>query len=159
MPVASLLGRGLERLASVGGSQYKLDKKNLVYVGCRDLDSGERQALKELDIKVFTMHEIDLHGIQWVMDRAMEIASQGTDGVHVSFDVDVLDPSFAPGTGTRVAGGMEYREAHLSLELIAKNVKLVSVEFVEVNPILDDKNKTAEATVALAGSLLGEWLI
>ena len=159
MPVASLLGRGLERLASVGGSQYKLKKENLVYTGCRDLDMGERAALKELDITVFTMHEIDLNGIQWVMDRAIEIATRGTDGVHLSSDVDVLDPAFAPGTGTRVPGGLEYREAHLSLELIAKKVKLVSCEFVEVNPILDDKNKTAEATVALAGSLLGEWLI
>lgn len=159
MPVASLLGRGLERLSSIGGSEYKLDKTKIAYVGCRDLDSGERDALKELNISVFTMHDIDLNGIQWVMEQAIGIASTDTDGVHVSFDVDVLDPAFAPGTGTIVPGGMEYREAHLSLELIAKEVKLVSVEFVEVNPILDDKNKTAEAAVALAGSLLGEWLI
>ncbi len=159
MPVASLLGRGLDRLSAIGGSEFKLSKENIAYVGCRDLDSGERRALKELGIPVFTMHEIDLNGIQWVMDKAMAIASQGTDGVHVSFDVDVLDPAFAPGTGTIVPGGMEYREAHLSLELVTKNVNLVSVEFVEVNPILDDKNKTAEAAVALAGSLLGEWLI
>lgn len=159
MPVASLLGRGHERLSSIGGAEHRLNKENIVYVGCRDLDSGERVALKELGIHVFTMHDIDLHGIQWVMEKAIAIASQETDGVHVSFDVDVLDPAFAPGTGTLVPGGMEYREAHLSLELIAKQVKLVSVEFVEVNPILDDKNKTAEAAVALAGSLLGEWLI
>lgn len=159
MPVASLLGRGLEELSSIGGSEYKLDKEKIVYVGCRDLDMGEREALKELDIKVFTMHDIDLKGIQWVMEQAIAIASDGTDGVHVSFDVDVLDPAFAPGTGTRVPGGMEYREAHLSLELIAKEVDLVSVEFVEVNPILDDANRTAETTVALIGSLMGEWLI
>lgn len=159
MPVASLLGRGLERLSAIGGSEYKLDKEKIVYIGCRDLDSGERVALKELGIHVFTMHEIDLKGIQWVMDKAMEIASKDTDGVHVSFDIDVLDPSHAPGTGTIVPGGLGYREAHFSLELVSKNVKLVSAEFVEVNPILDDKNKTAEAAVALTGSLLGEWLI
>lgn len=159
MPVAALLGRGLEALTSIGGKEYKLKKENIVYVGSRDLDSGERTTLKELGIKTFTMHEIDLLGIRAVMEEAIKIASDGTDGVHVSFDMDVMDPAFAPGTGTIVPGGMEYREAHLSLELIAKNANLVSVEFVEVNPILDDKNKTAEAAVALAGSLLGEWLI
>lgn len=159
MPVAALLGRGLKALTSIGGEEYKLKKENIVYVGSRDLDSGERSTLKELGIKTFTMHEVDLLGIRAVMEEAIKIASDGTDGVHVSFDMDVMDPAFAPGTGTIVPGGMEYREAHLSLELIAKEANLVSVEFVEVNPILDDMNKTAEAAVALAGSLLGEWLI
>lgn len=159
MPVASLLGMGHEALYKVGGEEYKLDKKNFVYIGSRDLDSGERAAMKALGMHVFTMHEVDNLGIKNVIEEAIRIASDGTDGIHVSFDMDVLDPEVAPGTGTKVKGGMGYREAHFSLELIAKSEKLVSVEFVEVNPLLDVENMTGKTAVALAGSLLGEWLI
>ena len=115
--------------------------------------------MKALGMHVFTMHEVDNLGIKAVVEEAIRIASDGTDGIHVSFDMDVLDPEVAPGTGTKVKGGMGYREAHFSLELIAKSEKLVSVEFVEVNPLLDLENMTGKAAVALAGSLLGEWLI
>ena len=159
MPVAVLLGMGDESLTSIGGKDSVLKKENIVYIGSRDLDSGERKAMKELGIKVFTMYEIDDMGIKKVMEEAIRIAGEGTDGIHVSFDLDVLDPEVAPGTGTKVPGGMGYREAHYALELIAKTEKLVSAEFVEVNPLLDHENMTAKATVALAGSLLGEWLI
>ena len=159
MPVASLLGMGALELYKIGGADKKLDKKNFVYIGSRDLDSGERAAMKALGMHVFTMHEIDNLGIKNVIEEAIRIASDGTDGIHVSFDMDVLDPEVAPGTGTKVKGGMGYREAHFSLELIAKSEKLVSVEFVEVNPLLDLENMTGKAAVALAGSLLGEWLI
>ena len=159
MPVAVLLGMGDESLTSIGGKDSVLKKENIVYIGSRDLDSGERKAMKELGIKVFTMYEIDDMGIKKVMEEAIRIAGEGTDGSHVSFDLDVLDPEVAPGTGTKVPGGMGYREAHYALELIAKTEKLVSAEFVEVNPLLDHENMTAKATVALAGSLLGEWLI
>lgn len=159
MPIAVLLGMGDETLTSIGGSDTFLKKENIVYIGSRDLDAGERTALKTLGIKVFTMHEIDDMGIKNVMEQAIKIAGEGTDGIHVSFDLDVLDPEVAPGTGTKVPGGMGYREAHYALELIAKSEKLVSAEFVEVNPLLDHENMTAKATVALAGSLLGEWLI
>lgn len=159
MPVASLLGMGHEALYTVGGEEYKLDKKNFVYIGSRDLDAGERSAMKALGMHVYTMHEIDDLGIKAVMEEAIKLASDGTDGIHVSFDMDVLDPSVAPGTGTKVKGGMAYREAHFSLEMIAKSEKLVSVEFVEVNPLLDIENMTGKAAVALAGSLMGEWLI
>lgn len=159
MPVAALLGMGADELTSIGGSEYKLDKKNFVYIGSRDLDAGERAAMKALGMHVYTMHEIDNMGIKAVMEEAIKIASDGTDGIHVSFDMDVLDPSIAPGTGTKVKGGMGYREAHFSLELIAKTEKLVSVEFVEVNPLLDNDNMTGKTAVALAGSLMGEWLI
>lgn len=159
MPVAVLLGMGSEALTSIGGKDSVLKKENIVYIGSRDLDAGERKAMKELGIKVFTMYEIDDLGIKNVMTEAIKIAGDGTDGIHVSFDLDVLDPEVAPGTGTKVPGGMGYREAHYALELIAKSEKLVSVEFVEVNPLLDHENMTAKATVALAGSLLGEWLI
>lgn len=159
MPIAVLLGMGDESLTSIGGKDAVLKKENIVYIGSRDLDAGERTALKSLGIKVFTMHEIDDMGIKNVMTEAIRIAGEGTDGIHVSFDLDVLDPEVAPGTGTKVPGGMGYREAHYALELIARSEKLVSAEFVEVNPLLDHENMTAKATVALAGSLLGEWLI
>lgn len=159
MPVAVSLGLGHERLTSIGGSDKKLNTKNIVFVGCRDLDFGERKILKELGITVFTMHEIDRLGMTEVMNRAISIASDGTDGIHVSFDLDSMDPIFVQGTGTRVPGGLTYRESHLALELIALSEKVVSAEFVEVNPIIDVKNETAKTAVALIGSLMGEWLI
>lgn len=159
MPVAVSLGMGHERLTSIGGSERKLQAKNIVFVGCRDLDHGERQVLKSLGITVFTMHEIDRMGMTEVMNRAIAIVSDGTDGIHVSFDMDSLDPVFVQGTGTRVPGGLTYRESHLALEMIAQTEKLVSAEFVEVNPIIDHKNETAKTPVALMGSLMGEWLI
>lgn len=159
MPVAVSLGLGHERLTSIGGSENKLETKNIVFVGCRDLDQGERKVLKSLGITVFTMHEIDRLGMTEVMNRAIAIASDGTDGIHVSFDMDSLDPVFVQGTGTRVPGGLTYRESHLALEMIALTEKLVSAEFVEVNPIIDHQNETAKTAVALMGSLMGEWLI
>lgn len=159
MPVSALLGFGPEALVEVGGEKVRLRKENLVYVGSRDLDEGERKILKEQGIKVFTMHEVDSMGIKAVMDEAIKILSEDTDGIHVSFDMDVLDPEVAPGTGTKVPGGMSYREANLAMEMLAKTEKVVSLEIVEVNPLLDIVNKTAEAAVIIAGSLLGEWLI
>lgn len=159
MPVAVSLGLGHDKLTSIGGKENKLNTKNIVFVGCRDLDQGERRILKELGITVFTMHEIDRLGMTEVMNRAIAIASDGTDGIHVSFDLDSLDPSIVQGTGTRVPGGLTYREGHLALELIALSEKVVSAEFVEVNPIIDHQNETAKTAVALIGSLMGEWLI
>lgn len=159
MPVAVSLGMGHEKLTSIGGSDKKLKTSHIVLVGCRDLDMGERKVLKELGITVFTMHEIDKLGMTEVMNKAIAIASEGTDGIHVSFDMDSMDPAYAQGTGTRVPGGLTYRESHLALEMIAQTEKLVSAEFVEVNPIIDYKNQTAKTAVALIGSLMGEWLI
>ena len=105
------------------------------------------------------MHEIDKLGMPEVIDRAIKIASEGTDGIHVSFDLDSMDPIFVQGTGTRVPGGLTYRESHFALEMIALTERVVSAEFVEVNPIIDHKNETAKTAVALIGSLMGEWLI
>lgn len=158
MPVAVAMGLGHERLTAIGGADKKLDPKNFVLIGSRDLDAGERKLLKELGVAVFSMHEIDKMGIAKVMEEAIRIASDGTDGVHVSFDMDAMDPFYAVGTGTRVPGGLTYRESHLALELIAQSNVVTSVEFVEVNPLLDNRNETAEAAVVLMGSLLGEWL-
>lgn len=159
MPVATLMGLGAEELLDIGDPKTKLKRENIVYIGSRDLDEGERYMLKDLGIKVYTMHEVDYYGLPKIMDEAIAYLQETCDGIHVSFDMDVLDPTVAPGTGTTVPGGMGYREAHVALELLAKTEDVVSVEFVEVNPIIDDKNVTAEAAVALAGSLLGEWLI
>lgn len=158
MPVSVLLGIGHPKLTSIGG-HVKLNAKNIVFIGTRDLDAGERKLLKELGITVFTMHEIDRYGMPYVIEKAIGVASDGTDGIHVSFDVDCMDPVHAIGTGTRVAGGMTYRESHFCLEMIAQTNKVVSAEFVEVNPLIDMKNQTAKDTVALIGSLMGEWLI
>ncbi len=159
MPVAVSLGMGHERLTSIGGAFKKIKADNLVYIGCRDLDTGERKVLKELGITVFTMHEVDRYGMPYIIDQAIKIAGQGTDGIHVSFDLDSLDPLEVQGTGTRVPGGLTYREGNFALEMIALSDKLVSAEFVEVNPIIDNNNKTAGIAVSLIGSLLGEWLI
>lgn len=158
MPVSVLLGIGHPKLTAIGGD-VKLDAKKIVFIGTRDLDAGERKLLKELGITVFTMHEIDRYGMPYVIEKAIEVASNGTDGIHVSFDVDCMDPVHAIGTGTRVAGGMTYRESHFCLEMIAQTNRVVSAEFVEVNPLIDMKNQTAKDTVALIGSLMGEWLI
>ena len=159
MPVAVSLGLGHEKLVSIGGKDSKIDLDKFVYVGCRDLDKGEREVLKDLGANVFTMHEIDRDGILSVMNQAIEIAGRGKDGIHVSFDMDSIDPIYVKGTGTKVPGGLSYREANFALELIAKTEKLISAEFVEVNPLLDNNNETAKLAVILMGSLLGEWLI
>ncbi len=159
MPMAVGLGLGHEMLTSIGGSDKKVDPKKLVFIGLRDIDAGERKILKDHGITVFTMHEVDRLGMTEVMNRAIAVATDGTDGVHVSFDVDGMDPVYVPGTGTRVPGGLTYRESHLALEMIAETGKLTSAEFVEVNPIIDNKNITARTAVALIGSLMGEWLI
>lgn len=158
MPVAVSLGFGHKNLTDIGGNK-KLQRDKIVFVGCRDLDVGEKKFLKELGITVFTMHEIDRLGMTEVINRAIKIATNKTDGIHISFDMDSLDPLYAPGTGTRVPGGLTYRESNLALEMISMTGKLVSAEFVEVNPLIDNCNQTAKSAVALIGSLLGESLI
>ncbi len=159
MPMAVSLGIGQKKLTGIGGAEKKIDPRNVVFVGCRDLDLGERRVLKELGITVLTMHEIDKWGMAEVMEKAIKIATDGTDGFHVSFDVDSLDPAYVQGTGTRVPGGLTFRESNLGLEMVAQSGKMVSAEFVEVNPLMDNKNQTAQAAVTLIGSMMGEWLI
>lgn len=159
MPMAVALGMGHEKLTSIGGIENKLLPEDIVVIAARDLDSGERIVFKDLGIKVFTMHEIDVLGIEEVTKQAIEIASKDTDGIHLSFDVDGVDPTVTPGTGTRVPGGATYREANLCLEMLAQCENIVSAEFVEVNPLIDDKNKTAEMAAIFIGSFMGEWLI
>lgn len=158
MSVAVGMGNGHERLTAIGGVEAKLDPKKFVMIGIRDLDPGERILLKELGVTVYTMHEIDMMGMAKVMEEAIRIVSDGTDGIHVSFDMDVMDPLHAPGVGTPVVGGLTYRESHLAMELISAANIVTSAEFAEVNTVLDHKNQTARLAVALMGSLLGERL-
>ncbi|MCX7781584.1 MAG: arginase [Negativicutes bacterium] len=159
MPVAVCLGLGHERLTGIVGRDVKLNPEKFVMIGTRDLDPGEKVLIKKLGITAFTMHEIDMLGMAQVMERALRIVADGTDGVHVSFDMDVMDPLHAPGVGTPVVGGLTYRESHLAMELIAAANIVTSAEFVEVNTVLDHRNQTAKVAVSLMGSLLGERLL
>lgn len=159
MPLAVSLGLGHESLTQLGGYAPKVKPENIVIIGARSLDEGEKALIKELGIRVYTMHEIDRLGMAKVMEETISYLKLRTDGVHLSLDLDGLDPMDAPGVGTPVIGGISYRESHLAMEMLAEAGIVTSAEFVEVNPILDDKNKTAIAAVALIGSLFGEKLL
>ncbi|WP_126424829.1 arginase [Brevibacillus marinus] len=159
MPLAASLGFGHERLVQIAGYAPKVKPENVVIIGARDLDSGERALIKKLGIKVYTMHEIDRLGMTRVMEEAIDHVSRGTDGVHLSLDLDGLDPHDAPGVGTPVIGGISYREGHLAMEMLAEADILISAEFVEVNPILDRQNMTARVAVALMSSAFGDKLL
>ncbi|AIF42122.1 arginase [Virgibacillus sp. SK37] len=158
MPLAVSLGIGHEKLVNISSFVPKIQPENIVIIGARSLDPGEKELIKEKGIKVFTMHEIDRMGMPNVMTEAINYLKDRTDGVHLSLDLDGLDPSEAPGVGTPVLGGITYRESHLAMEMLEESGMITSAEFVEVNPILDEKNKTATVAVALMGSLFGEKL-
>lgn len=159
MSLGVSLGVGHDKLTNIMGFSPKIKPENVIIIGARDLDEGERKLIKEIGIKVFTMHEIDRLGMAYVMEEAIKHVSNGTDGVHLSLDLDALDPHDAPGVGTPVLGGISYRESHLAMEILAEADILTSAEFVEVNPILDHENKTANVAVALMGSLFGDKLL
>lgn len=156
MALAAALGYGHPALVSIGGPQPRIKPEHVVLIGIRSLDPGEKHFLRKLGITVFTMHEIDRMGILKVMEQALEIVTQGTDGVHLSLDLDGLDPKWAPGVGTPVPGGMSLRESHLAMEILSDANILTSADIVEVNPTLDVMNETAEVAVGLIASLLGE---
>jgi arginase len=158
MPLAVSLGFGHPLLTNIGGYAPKIKPENVVIIGARDLDEGEKDLIKEIGIKVYTMHEIDRLGMTKVMEETIEYL-KGTDGVHLSLDLDGLDPKECPGVGTPVLGGISYRESHLAMEMLADAQIITSAEFVEVNPILDERNRTALVAVALMGSLFGEKLL
>lgn len=160
MPLAVAMGLGHEKLTHIGGEQPKIDPKNLVIIGARSVDEGERELIKEKGIKVYSMHEIDRLGMAAVMEDALAyLRSREIDGLHLSLDLDGLDPMYTPGVGTPVPGGITYRESHLAMEMLQESNLLTSAEFVEVNPVLDTKNATANVAVGLMGSLLGESLV
>lgn len=160
MPLAVSLGMGHDRLVNIYKEGQKVKPENVVIIGARSVDPGERELIKELGIKVFTMHEIDRDGMTSVMNQAIDyLSSKNIDGLHLSLDLDGLDPLYTPGVGTPVPGGISYRESHLAMEMLQDSGLLTSAEFVEVNPILDDKNATADVAVGLIGSLFGEKLL
>ncbi len=159
MSLAASLGIGHPDLVQCGGFAPKVLPEHVVLVGTRELDSAEKERIRQLGIRVFTMHEIDRLGMARVMDEAIHIVSKGTDGVHLSLDLDGLDPKDCPGVGTPVQGGISYRESHLAMEMLAEAQIITSAEFVEVNPILDQFNQTARVAVALIGSLFGKKIL
>lgn len=160
MPLAVSIGLGHEELVNIRDFAPKIKPENVVIIGARSVDPGERELIKEKGIKVFSMHEIDKLGMSEVMTQAIQyFVDRKVDGVHLSLDLDGLDPLYTPGVGTPVAGGISYRESHLAMEMLYASNMITSAEFVEVNPILDEKNKTADVAVGLMGSLLGESLI
>jgi arginase len=159
MPLATLLGYGAPELVNVAGFNPKLDPKLCAHVGARDIDPGERELIKKLGMRFFTMREIDERGMSACMDEALAIASRGSAGYAVTFDVDALDPGDAPGSGTLVRGGLTYREAHLGMEKVAEAGGMRMLEIVEINTALDVNNKTAELGVELILSALGKTIL
>ncbi|KUO94655.1 arginase [Ferroacidibacillus organovorans] len=159
MPLAISLGYGDPSLVTLCAVAPKVDAKNVVLVGIRSIDPEEGKLIREAGIRCYTMAEIDRRGMAEVMTEAIQIATDGTDGVHLSLDLDALDPMFAPGVGTPVNGGVTYREGHLAMEMLAASGALVSVDVVEVNPILDDGNRTAQMAVELLESLFGKTVM
>ena len=159
MSLAIALGHGDSELVQLGGRAPKVLPGNTALIGIRDLDAGERLALKKWGVTCYTMRDLDERGMRDVVDEAIRVASDGTAGVHLSFDLDVLDPEDAPGTGTPVWGGITYREAHLAMELLADRAPIVAIDLVEVNPVLDSQNQTAILAAELVQSLLGKRIL
>ena len=156
MPLSALTGYGPDSMIAFGDSIKHLDPKNVVVVGGRDIDPEERKRMAASGIHVFSIHDIDRIGMAEVMNKAIAAASEGTDGIHVSFDVDAVTPQEAPGVGTPVHGGLTIREAYLSAELVAETGRLIALDMVEINPILDDKNRTGILASNLILSFLGK---
>jgi arginase len=159
MPLASLLGSEPAELSRIGGFSPKVQPEHTVLIGIRNLDEREKQIVRDSRVRVFTMKDIDRSGIATVTEQALAIAGAGTAGVHVSFDLDVCDPGIAPGVGTPVKGGLDYREAHMLMEIVADSGLLRALDLVEVNPILDDRNTTAILGVELVSSALGQKIL
>jgi arginase len=159
MPLAALIGPEPAELARIGGFSPKVEPQKTVLIGVRNLDDREKDLVRASRIYVFTMKDIDRMGVAAVVEQAIEIAGRDTAGIHVSFDLDVCDPSIAPGVGTPVKGGLDYREAHMAMEIIADSGRLWALDLVEVNPVLDDRNATALLGTELALSALGKKIL
>ena len=159
MPLAGILGYGVPELYDLFGYKPKIEPQNVVLVGVRDLDSHEKKFIKKLGVKTFTMREIDERGMREVMADALKFAMDDTDGIAVSLDMDFVDPSDAPGVGTPVRGGVTYREAHLAMEMVCDSGNMISMEVVEVNPVIDEMNQTADLAVELIMSAMGKKIL
>jgi arginase len=159
MPLAAVMGYGAPELVDLLGFKPKVEPQNIVLVGVRDLDVQERRLVKKSGVRVFTMRDIDERGMREVMADALKYATDDTDGISVSLDMDFVDPSDAPGVGTPVRGGVTYREAHLAMEMIADSDAMDSMEVVEINPVIDEHNRTALLGVELILSGLGQKIL
>ncbi|ULG72361.1 arginase [Macrococcus brunensis] len=158
MPLRALIGDGHPDLVNIGGYKNKVKTENIVLIGMRDLDEGEKAYIKEVGIKTYTMSDIDRIGMGQVIEETLEYLKE-TDGIHLSLDVDALDPVETPGTGTTVPGGISYRESHLALEMLHDSERVTSMEIVEVNPLIDINNKTANQAVELLVTFFGDKLL
>jgi arginase len=159
MPLAALLGPEPSELARIGKQSPKVQPSQTVIIGVRNLDEREKVAVRESRVHVFTMKDIDRQGVASIIEQAVALAGQGTAGIHVSFDMDVCDPQIAPGVGTPVKGGLDYREAHMVMEIIADSGLLTALDIVEVNPTLDERNATAQLGAELVLSALGKKIL
>lgn len=159
MPLAALLGQGDKAMVEIAGAEPALRASDLAMVGLRDLDAAERSHIKKWKLSAFTMRALDERGVRAVLEEAIGIATRETAGIWVSFDMDVIDPEEAPGVGTAVPGGMTYREAHLAMEMLADTGKLIGLDMVEVNPVLDERNRTAQTACELICSALGKRIL
>jgi arginase len=159
MPLAALMGLGPSELGNIYEFSPKVDPENCVLVGIRDVDNFEKENIRKAGVQVFTMRDIDERGMRAVMEEALSLAGNGTAGYHVSLDMDWIDPEDAPGVGTPVWGGATYREAHLAMEIISDHGRMLSFEIVEVNPVIDEHNQTADLAVELALSAFGKKIL
>jgi arginase len=159
MPLAALMGLWESELANIFDFSPKVRPENCVLVGVRDIDAVEKEHVRRAGIGVFTMRDIDERGMRTVMEEALRVAGRGTAGYHISLDMDWVDPEDAPGVGTPVRGGATYREAHLAMEIIADHGRMLSFEIVEVNPVIDEHNQTADLAVELALSAFGKKIL
>ncbi len=159
MPLATLLGIGAEPLVNIDGFQPKLDPAHVCLIGIRNLDENEKVIVRKSGIHAYTMREVDERGMSAVMKEALEFTTQGTAGVHVSFDLDGMDPAYAPGVGTAVHGGINWREANLLMEMVYDTGKMLSVEITELNPIFDMRNQSGEVSVELLSSVFGKSIL
>ena len=159
MPLAHLLGRGDRDLVDILSSGAKVKPENVVLMGVRDIDKSEQQIIRDSGVHVFTMRDIDERGMAAISHEAIRLVTQNTAGFHLSFDLDGCDPTVIPGTGTTVQGGVNFREAHLLLELCAESEAALAMDVVELNPFLDDKNVSAERAIMLIQSALGQSIL
>jgi arginase len=159
MPLACCIGIGPEELTHIFDYAPKVEGRNVALIGLRDVDERERQMVRESGVMAFTMRDIDERGLRQIMHEAIRLASEGTCGCHLSLDMDAVDPDEAPGVGTPVRGGITYREAHLAMETICDSSRMVSMEIVEVNPVLDEANRTALLGVELVTSAMGKKIL
>jgi arginase len=159
MPLAALLGTGHPDLVGLTGEQFALEPEDVVVIGARDVDATEVPLVKELGVRVYTMHELDRRGVGVCVEEALERITKHTVGVHLSFDLDGVDPAAAPGVGTPVPGGLTLRESHLICEMVNQTRRLIGMEMVELNPTLDDRNQTGRLAVWLIESALGRTIL